>query len=66
MGKQIESDDKLQRELKKSGEIPIHIAIIMDGNGRWARKEVYPGLPVIRRGVDTVRDIVEACAETGS
>jgi len=40
--KQSESDAKIQEELKNSGEIPNHIAIIMDGNGRWARKRGLP------------------------
>jgi undecaprenyl diphosphate synthase len=63
--KQTEQDAKLQRDLKNSGEIPVHIAVIMDGNGRWARKRGLPRAAGHRRGVDTVRDIVEACAELG-
>lgn len=58
------SDEKSQEALKQSGEIPTHIAIIMDGNGRWAKR----GLPRVaghKRGVDTVKEIVEACAEIG-
>uniref|UniRef100_A0A832G1X4 Isoprenyl transferase n=1 Tax=Ignavibacterium album TaxID=591197 RepID=A0A832G1X4_9BACT len=58
-------DEKLQQELKKSGEIPKHIAIIMDGNGRWAKKRGLPRVAGHKRGVDTVKDIVEACAEIG-
>jgi len=63
--KKTEQDEKLQRDLKNSGEIPVHIAIIMDGNGRWAHKKGLPRAAGHRRGVDTVRDIVEACAELG-
>lgn len=63
--KKSASDEKLQQELKKSGEIPKHIAIIMDGNGRWAKKRELPRVAGHKRGVDTVRDIVEACAEIG-
>ncbi len=59
------SDKKLQLELKKSGDIPVHIAIIMDGNGRWARKRGLPRVAGHKRGVDTVREITEACAEIG-
>ncbi len=59
------SDEKLQLELKNSGEIPVHIAIIMDGNGRWARKRGLPRVAGHKRGVDTVREITEACAEIG-
>lgn len=63
--KKSASDEKLQNELKKSGEIPKHIAIIMDGNGRWAKKRGLPRVAGHKRGVDTVKDIVEACAEIG-
>ncbi|MFN3872991.1 MAG: isoprenyl transferase [Ignavibacterium sp.] len=63
--KKSASDEKLQSELKKSGEIPKHIAIIMDGNGRWAKKRGLPRVAGHKRGVDTVKDIVEACAEIG-
>lgn len=59
------SDKKIQEELKKSGEIPAHIAIIMDGNGRWAKKRGLPRAAGHKRGVDTVKEIVEACAEIG-
>ncbi len=62
---QSESDQKLQDALKNSGEIPKHIAIIMDGNGRWARRRGLPRVAGHKRGVDTVREITEACAEIG-
>lgn len=58
-------DRKIQEELKKRGEIPTHIAIIMDGNGRWARKRGLPRVAGHREGVKSVRDIVEACAQLG-
>jgi len=59
------SDEKSQEALKQSGEIPTHIAIIMDGNGRWAKKRGLPRVAGHKRGVDTVKEIVEACAEIG-
>lgn len=59
------SDEQLKEQLKKSGEIPKHIAIIMDGNGRWAKKRGLPRVAGHKRGVDTVKEIVEACAEIG-
>ena len=66
MGKtQSQSDEYLQEELKNSGDIPTHIAIIMDGNGRWANKRGLPRVAGHKKGVDTVRDIVEACAQIG-
>lgn len=44
---------------------PLHVAIIMDGNGRWARARGLPRTAGHRRGAETVRTIVEAAAETG-
>ena len=46
-----------------SAEIPNHIAVIMDGNGRWARKRFLPRVAGHKRGVDTVRDLVKQCAK---
>ncbi len=43
-------------------EIPNHIAVIMDGNGRWARKRFLPRVAGHKRGVEIVRDIVKQCA----
>ena len=63
--KKSQSDKILQEELKNSGDIPTHIAIIMDGNGRWAKRRGLPRVAGHRRGVETVRDIVEACADIG-
>ncbi|GAC1410798.1 MAG: polyprenyl diphosphate synthase [Burkholderiaceae bacterium] len=45
--------------------VPRHIAIIMDGNGRWATKRYLPRVAGHVKGVDAVRVIVEACAERG-
>ncbi len=45
--------------------IPRHIAIIMDGNGRWARERGLPRTEGHRRGADSVRRVVEACGELG-
>ena len=59
------SDERIQIELKKSGEIPSHIAIIMDGNGRWAKKRGLPRAAGHTRGVESVRDIVKACSQLG-
>ena len=59
------SDKLLQDQLDKSGDIPRHIAIIMDGNGRWAQKRGLPRIAGHREGVNSVRDIVEACGQLG-
>lgn len=45
--------------------IPQHVAIIMDGNGRWARQRGLPRLEGHRRGVETVRTVVDAAREIG-
>ena len=47
------------------GRLPRHIAIIMDGNGRWARARGLPRIEGHRRGVATVRRITEHCARLG-
>lgn len=44
---------------------PRHIAIIMDGNGRWAQKRMMPRIIGHRAGVKTVRTIVESCSQLG-
>ncbi|HLP08870.1 MAG TPA: isoprenyl transferase [Opitutaceae bacterium] len=44
---------------------PTHVAIIMDGNGRWAKKRGLPRIEGHRRGVETVRTILQAAKETG-
>lgn len=58
-------DKKIQSELKHSGAIPEHIAIIMDGNGRWAKKRGMPRIAGHSEGVESVRDTVEACGQLG-
>jgi undecaprenyl diphosphate synthase len=47
------------------GAVPRHVAIIMDGNGRWAKKRFLPRVGGHRRGVETVREVVKACGERG-
>jgi undecaprenyl diphosphate synthase len=44
---------------------PAHVAIIMDGNGRWARQRGLPRIEGHRRGVETVRSIIDAAKELG-
>ena len=45
--------------------IPRHIAIIMDGNGRWAKQRLLPRVAGHRKGVEAVRASVRACVELG-
>jgi undecaprenyl diphosphate synthase len=47
------------------GRLPAHIAIIMDGNGRWARQRGLPRIEGHSRGVDSVRATVEECCRLG-
>ena len=60
-----DKDLKKINEVKSSGLIPKHIAIIMDGNGRWAKQKGLPRVAGHRKGIKTVREIVEACANLG-
>ena len=46
-------------------QIPVHIAIIMDGNGRWARAKTLPRIAGHKQGVKAVRNITEICGELG-
>ncbi|HET7009840.1 MAG TPA: isoprenyl transferase [Anaerolineales bacterium] len=46
-------------------KVPQHVAIIMDGNGRWARARGLPRLAGHRAGVDNLRRVLEACVEFG-
>jgi len=62
---QTEADKRKQDELKASGPIPEHIAVIMDGNGRWASKKGNVRVFGHKAGVESVRDITESCAQLG-
>jgi undecaprenyl diphosphate synthase len=53
------------QEVPAHGDVPRHVAIIMDGNGRWARSRSLPRIAGHRRGVEAVRATVQACAERG-
>ncbi len=43
--------------------LPNHVAVIMDGNGRWARKRLLPRVAGHKRGVEVVRELVKQCAK---
>ncbi len=47
------------------GRLPRHVAMIMDGNGRWAKKRLLNRIQGHEKGADTVRAMVEACREIG-
>jgi undecaprenyl diphosphate synthase len=48
-----------------NGTIPNHIAIVMDGNGRWASKRFLPRIAGHKQGVETLKRLVRACAKRG-
>jgi undecaprenyl diphosphate synthase len=58
-------DKKHQEQLITRAPLPKHIAIIMDGNGRWAKRRGLPRIAGHNEGVNSVRDIIEACAQLG-
>lgn len=53
------------RDIPDAHAIPRHIAMIMDGNGRWAKKRLLPRIAGHRRGVETVREMTRACIDLG-
>ena len=66
MAKKLSKSDLLLiEETKNNGNIPKHIAIIMDGNGRWANAKGLPRAAGHRRGVETVRTMVQSCINLG-
>lgn len=58
-------DINSETERDEYDSIPHHVAIIMDGNGRWAQKRHLPRFAGHKAGVETVREIVKACGEKG-
>jgi undecaprenyl diphosphate synthase len=58
------SDEALARQVNFE-QLPAHIAIIMDGNGRWAALRHLPRVEGHRAGIDSVRDVVETSARLG-
>jgi len=57
-------DESLARQVNFE-QLPAHIAIIMDGNGRWAAQRHLPRVEGHRAGIDSVRDVVETSARLG-
>jgi undecaprenyl diphosphate synthase len=52
-------------EVPAHGAVPRHVAVIMDGNGRWAKQRMLPRFAGHKRGVESVRAAVRACVERG-
>lgn len=62
----LEPDDRsVQDHLRSTGRLPRHVAVIMDGNGRWAEQQRKPRVEGHREGMESVRDIVKACSQLG-
>jgi undecaprenyl diphosphate synthase len=57
-------EEKLANQVDFS-RLPNHVAVIMDGNGRWAKKRNLPRIEGHRAGAESVREIVETCARLG-
>ena len=53
------------RDIPEVAAVPRHIAIIMDGNGRWARKRLMPRVAGHSRGVEALRAVIRGCMEQG-
>jgi undecaprenyl diphosphate synthase len=53
------------RDIPEAARVPRHIAIIMDGNGRWARKRFLPRVAGHGRGVEAVRSVIRGCMQRG-
>jgi len=58
------ADDLLSR-IRVSGDVPRHVAIIMDGNGRWARQRGLPRHLGHREGMKAVREVIEGAVDAG-
>lgn len=54
-----------QQGTPENGKVPVHVAIIMDGNGRWAKKRGLPRLEGHRVGVDCIQRVVETLSAKG-
>ncbi len=59
------SPSELLQQIRVRGQIPRHVAIIMDGNGRWAKERRLPRVAGHKEGMRAVRDTVEAAIDAG-
>src|SRR5256885_6336805 len=57
--------DDLLAQIRLNGAVPRHVAVIMDGNGRWARERSLPRPLGHRAGMKAVREVVEGGLEAG-
>lgn len=59
------SDLQVRDALASSGNLPRHVGVIMDGNGRWAQERGKPRIEGHREGMESVRSVVKACSQVG-
>jgi undecaprenyl diphosphate synthase len=64
MMSKIDSLTELPADLDKS-KLPSHVAVIMDGNGRWGKKQGLPRMVGHRKGVDVLKDLLFCCRDWG-
>ncbi|HET6400566.1 MAG TPA: isoprenyl transferase [Candidatus Kapabacteria bacterium] len=62
---QSEDDKRVQLELRARGKLPRHIAVIMDGNGRWAEERGLPRAAGHQAGIASLRDVTRSSRELG-
>ena len=65
MKQYLSKEDEYKKRIEQGYQVPSHVAIIMDGNGRWAKRRGLPRAAGHREGVKSVRKIVEAAGEVG-
>src|SRR5512133_118863 len=57
--------DELLKRIKVHGSVPAHIAVIMDGNGRWAKGRALPRPLGHHAGMRAVREVIQGCLDAG-
>ena len=65
VSRQTKTEPSIESENVEKLRMPKHVAVIMDGNGRWAQARGLPRVEGHRKGANTVRRISEACRELG-
>ncbi|HEY3876748.1 MAG TPA: isoprenyl transferase [Candidatus Kapabacteria bacterium] len=63
--RQTTDDKRTQQELRAAGKLPRHIAVIMDGNGRWAEERGLPRAAGHQAGIASLRDVTRSSRELG-
>lgn len=60
-----QQEEQLKESILSAGNLPVHVAIIMDGNGRWAKQRGLPRVEGHREGINSVREVVRVAGEIG-